>query len=226
MNHSDIFLLVIQQNCSISATFIEASHYVYICRYSITTVGLLICFIHFEWHRHNLHCVICLISWNENSCSISTYVQRATNDVYNNNLFSFNPKSSWKLKDYTAIENKWKRIISILIWKTFFLLIWWVVLSLLSLPFESLPLSHYLCEDSISFTCAYGAPVVVGFFFYVKQWYWHIIVNKFSLYCTWQFWCSWNSYLFKHKPLRAKHAWYRKPRTPFYSGSYSFNWRL
>lgn len=139
MNHSDISLLVIQQNCSISATFIEASHYVYIYRYSITTVGLLICFIHFEWHRHNLHCVICLISWNENSCSISTYVQWATNDVYNNNLFSFNPKSSWKLKDYTAIENKWKRIISILIWKTFFLLIWWVVLSLLSLP-----LSHYL----------------------------------------------------------------------------------
>lgn len=63
-------------------------------------------------------------------------------------------------------------------------------------------------------------------FFYVKQWYWHIIVNKFSLYCTWKFWCSWNSYLFKHKPLRAKHAWYRKPRTPFYRGSYSFNWRL
>lgn len=108
MNHSDISLLVIQQNCSISAIFIEASHYVYICRYSITTVGLLICFIHFEWHRHNLHCVICFISWNENSCSISTYVQRATNDVYNKNLFSFNPKSSWKLKDYTAIENKWK----------------------------------------------------------------------------------------------------------------------
>lgn len=167
MNHSDISLLVIQQNCSISAIFIEASHYVYICRYSITTVGLLICFIHFEWHRHNLHCVICFISWNENSCSISTNVQRATNDVYNKNLFSFNPKSSWKLKDYTAIENKWKRMISILIWKTyFFLWIWWVVLSLLSLPFESLPLSHYLCEDSISFTCAYGAPVVVGFFFF------------------------------------------------------------
>lgn len=39
------------------------------------------------------------------------------------------------------------------------------------ITFESLPLNHYLCEDSISFTCAYGAPVVVGFFFYVKQWY-------------------------------------------------------
>lgn len=163
MNHSDISLLVIQQNCSISAIFIEASHYVYICRYSITTVGLLICFIHFEWHRHNLHCVICFISWNENSCSISTNVQRATNDVYNKNLFSFNPKSSWKLKDYTAIENKWKRIISILIWKTFFFinLVSGLVTSVITfrvITFESLPLW------SISFTCAYGAPVVVVFF--------------------------------------------------------------
>lgn len=145
MNHSDISLLVIQQNCSISAIFIEASHYVYICRYSITTVGLLICFIHFEWHRHNLHCVICFISWNENSWSISTYVQRATNDVYNKNLFSFNPKSSWKLKDYTAIENKWKRIISILIWKTFFFinLVSGLVTSVITfrvITFESLPL--------------------------------------------------------------------------------------
>lgn len=32
------------------------------------------------------------------------------------------------------------------------------------ITFESLPLNHYLCEDSISFTCAYGAPVVVVFF--------------------------------------------------------------
>lgn len=226
MNHSDISLLVIQQNCSISATFIEASHYVYICRYSITTVGLLICFIHFEWHRHNLHCVICFISWNENSCSISTYVQRATNDVYNNNLFSFNPKSSWKLKDYTAIENKWKRMISILIWKTYF----FYEFGEWSCHFCHYLSSHYLWV--ITFVKIVSAlHVLMGHllllcFFYVKQWYWHIIVNKFSLYCTWKFWCSWNSYLFKHKPLRAKHAWYRKPRTPFYSGSYSFNWRL
>lgn len=167
MNHSDIFLLVIQQNCSILATFIEASHYVYICRYSITTVGLLICFIHFEWHRHNLHCVICFISWNENSCSISTYVQRATNDVYNKNLFSFNPKKNMKSKRLHSNRKQMKKNdINFNLKNIFFLWIWWVVLSLLSLPFESLPLSHYLCEDSISFTCAYGAPVVVvvGFF--------------------------------------------------------------
>lgn len=109
MNHSDISLLVIQQNCSILATFIEASHYVYICRYSITTVGLLICFIHFEWTRHNLHCVICFISWNENSCSISTYVQRATNDVYNKNLFSFNPKKNMKSKRLHSNRKQMKK---------------------------------------------------------------------------------------------------------------------
>lgn len=141
MNHSDISLLVIQQNCSILATFIEASHYVYICRYSITTVGL-----------------------RTPALSRRTFKEQQTTFIIKIYFHSIQ-KKIWNLKDYTAIENKWKRIISILIWKTFFLLIWWVVLSLLSLPFESLPLSHYLCEDSISFTCAYGAPVVVGFFF-------------------------------------------------------------